>query len=285
MKRVLLLGALALAAAGCGGGSHSAATETPTTTTAPASTQSTTTAGRPAEQITLRVYFLHEGQVAAAQRTAMSTPAVARAALQELIAGPIGSERAAGLSSDVPANSELRSVKIERGLATVDLSHSFAEGAEATITPRLAQVVYTLTQFPTVSRVAFELEGKPMETVTDGTGILVDHPVGRTDYEPLTPPILLETPTPGDTIKTPLRIAGTANTFEATFQVDLQDANGKVIVHKTVTATSGSGTRGTFAETIPFDAEPGPARVVVYENSAENGSRIHELATPVQIGD
>jgi germination protein M len=285
MKRLLLLGALALAAAGCGGGSQRAATETQTTTTASATTETTTTAVRPPEQITLRVYFIHEGQVAAAQRTVMSTPAVAGAALRELIAGPNDAEVAAGYSNDVPASSELRGVRISGGLATVDFSRSFAQGAEATISQRLAQVVYTLTQFQSVSRVAFEQEGKPMETVTDGTGILVDHPVRRTDYEPLTPPILLETPTPGDTIKSPLRIAGTANTFEATFQVDLQDASGKVIVHKTVTATSGSGTRGTFAETIPFDAEPGAAQVVVYENSAENGSRIHELATPVQIGD
>ena len=55
----------------------------------------------------------------------------------------------------------------------------------------------------------------------------------------------------------PLRLAGTANTFEATFEYDLLDPAGKVLKHDFVTATSGSGTRGTFDVTIPFEAPNG----------------------------
>jgi N-acetylneuraminic acid mutarotase len=46
---------------------------------------------------------------------------------------------------------------------------------------RLAQVVYTLTQFPTVRRVRFALDGTPVN-VFSSEGIVLDHPVGRGDY-------------------------------------------------------------------------------------------------------
>ena len=62
----------------------------------------------------------------------------------------------------------------------------------------------------------------------------------------LTPAILVETPLPFEAVTAPLRVAGTANTFEATFEYDLLDPAGKVLSHDFVTATSGSGTRGTF---------------------------------------
>ena len=52
---------------------------------------------------------------------------------------------------------------------------------------RLGQVVYTLTQFPTVQKVRFELDGRPVN-VFSSEGIVLDHPVGRSDYQDLSPP-------------------------------------------------------------------------------------------------
>jgi germination protein M len=142
-----------------------------------------------------------------------------------------------------------------------------------TVTPNgtshgeLAEVVYTLTQFPTVKRV--EINGKRYT---------------RADFEDVTPAILVESPLPGETVTSPLRATGTANTFEATFEYDLVDADGKVIAHHFVTATSGSGTRGTFDFTAPFHVDrPGPGKLVVYERSAENGARIHVSEIPLRL--
>ena len=42
-----------------------------------------------------------------------------------------------------------------------------------------------------------------------------------------------------------------------------------------VTATSGSGARGTFDTTISFPHTGGPITLVAYEPSAENGKPIH----------
>ena len=63
----------------------------------------------------------------------------------------------------------------------------------------------------------------------------------RSDFEELTPAILVEGPLPFAAVSAPLRLWGTANTFEATFEYDLLDPAGKVLAHHFVTATSGYG--------------------------------------------
>jgi hypothetical protein len=91
-------------------------------------------------------------------------------------------------------------------------------------------------------------------------------------------------PQPEDAVASPVRVHGNADTFEATFQIEVVDGDGKVVAHKTVTATSGSGERGSFDVTIPFaDAASGRGRIVAYEASAENGQRIHVVEIPIVL--
>jgi hypothetical protein len=49
-----------------------------------------------------------------------------------------------------------------------------------------------------------------------------------------------------------------------------------------VTATSGSGQRGTFAATVAYPGS-GPAVLVGYEASAEDGSPIHRVEVPISL--
>jgi hypothetical protein len=84
-------------------------------------------------------------------------------------------------------------------------------------------------------------------------------------------------------VSSPLRVFGTANTFEATFEYELLDADGKVLSKHFVTATSGSGTRGTYDFTIRYDTPGGPGKLVVYELSAADGSRIHQVEIPLTL--
>lgn len=127
-------------------------------------------------------------------------------------------------------------------------------------------MVYTLSQLaPT----------KPVEV--DGTSYT------RAGFEDVTPAILVESPLPFQAVSAPLRVTGTANTFEATFEYDLTDPAGKVISHNFVTATSGSGTRGTFDFTVPFEAPNGLGQLIVYERSAADGSRIHVVEIPLTL--
>jgi hypothetical protein len=106
----------------------------------------------------------------------------------------------------------------------------------------------------------------------------------RADVEDFAPAILVEHPVPDETVTSPLHVTGTANTFEATFNYRLEDANGKTLAKDFVTATSGSGTRGTFDFSVPFtvgSAQNGT--LAVFELSAEDGSVIHELDIPLRL--
>ena len=108
--------------------------------------------------------------------------------------------------------------------------------------------------------------------------------VARLDIEAVTPQILVESPLPDARVASPLRITGTANTFEASLFVDVLDAGGRILSHKLVTATSGSGTRGTFDVQIGFDtAESQPGTLYAYESSAEDGRPIHEVRVPLTL--
>lgn len=258
--RALAASALVFAAALAGCGSEESSAPSSATATTPTEPIPTATATVPKEApVVLALYFMREGKVGIAHRSVVSGPQVGTAALTELLKGPTASDRAAGLSSAIPAGTTLERLEIEDGRARVELSSALDE-------PAIAQVVYTLTVFPTVRRV--QLEGEQHL---------------RTDFEEYTPPILVESPAPGDDVSSPLRITGTANTFEATFHVEVLGVDRRVLGERFVTATSGSGTRGTFDANVTFAAITGPATLVVFERSAEDGSRINEVEIPVQI--
>jgi hypothetical protein len=133
------------------------------------------------------------------------------------------------------------------------------EGSE-----RTAEEVYTLSQF--APKQAVDVGGRSYT---------------RADFEDLTPAILVETPLPFATVSAPLRLRGTANTFEATFEYELLDSAGKPLAKHFVTATSGSGTRGTYDVAVPFGPPGGTGKLLVYELSAADGSRIHQVEIPL----
>jgi hypothetical protein len=233
--------------------------------------------------LTLSVYFLRDGKVATSHRVVEKTLQVAEASMQALIAGPTDDEQAAGLTSAVPAGTQYLGTAIEESVATVNLSDDFAAAADpGVIRERLAQVVYTLTQFPTITTVKLAINGQPVSSL-DGSDIDLSQPLSRASFESETPAIFVETPAIGDTIASPLRLIGTANTFEATFTARLMDSSGNVVAEQVVTATSGTGTRGTFDVTIPFVAPAGPATVVVFEPSAKDGSATNVVEVPVMV--
>jgi hypothetical protein len=233
--------------------------------------------------LTLSVYFLRDGKVATAHRTIEKTLQVAEASMQALIAGPTDDETAAGLTSAIPDGTGYLGTAIEESMATVDLSATIPDSADPAIVREwMAQVVYTLTQFPTITSVKIALNGQPIEN-QPGLGIDLSQPLTRATFEQETPAIFVETPAIDDTISSPLRLTGTANTFEATFTARLLDADGDVVAEEVVTATSGTGTRGTFDVTIPFTAPAGPATITVFEPSAKDGSATNVVNVPVVI--
>lgn len=250
--RLVLVLALSLLAAGCGsggGGSTSTETETETTTT--------TVGGKTA----VRVFWLRDGKVWPVSRDVKTSGGVVNGTVAQLLVGPTHKEKKdLGAQTAIPDDVTRAVIDVNQGVATVKLSGTVPR-------PGLGQLVYTLTQFPTVESV-----------------VLKSREYTRASFENVTPAILMESPLAFDGVASPLRAHGTADTFEATFDYELTDSSGKVLAKHFVTATSGNGMRGTFAFKAPFQiGSSGPGTLTVYEVSAENGKRIHTAEIPLQL--
>ena len=205
---VLLIAALALLTAACGSGDvgsagpvseppagSSATTAAPTSATDSGGDATVTTtqppAGEdptePADQSFVELFYVKEGLSAKSVIRAVDTPLIATNAIQALIEGPTPAEQDTELSTSIPADTLLLSLTIEEGLAIIDLSREFEVGGGSfNILSRLAQVVYTLTQFPTVDQVVFHIDGEPIE-VFSGEGVVLEDPVDRGDYATILP--------------------------------------------------------------------------------------------------
>jgi hypothetical protein len=229
-KRALIIIALSGAVAGCGG-SNDASTTLPTTTSPP-----TTTAPAPAP-ITVTVFRVRDGHLVADAARVRGTRAVAAASLTALgLAAPIS---------------------ISNGTATVERDDATRE--------QVAEMVYTLTQYPTIQRV--DVAGK--------TGLT------RADVAEFVPPILVERPAAGTTTGKAIAVSGSASVYEATVVLELRQG-GKVVQKKVVTAAEGAPGRGPFSGTLVAPAS-GHYVVAAYSQSAMDGSRQHEQDVPVTV--
>jgi len=284
--------AVLFSACGSGASTGEGSTTAPgagSSTTAASGT--TTTSGTPpttgSRQLTIALYLMRGDVLGVAHRRIPATKQVGKAALDALFAGPDALERAAGLVSDVPAGTRLLGLTITGGVATADVSDAFESGGGSlSMTARLAELVYTLTQFPSVQKVRLKVNGQVV-TALGGEGILLEQPVGRLDPTLLNvvPPILLESPAVGDSVRSPLHVTGMSNTFEATYRVQLLDATGGVLVDSFGTATAGTGTWGTFDATFPYAAlVSGTGTLRVFEASAKDGSPVNEVDLALPVG-
>jgi sporulation and spore germination protein/immunoglobulin-like protein involved in spore germination len=308
---VLFVLLLVLGAAACGGGSGGLGTvpsvaptpssnvggpdETPIASGAPSASASPSTepsgepsaapspaasaAATPRDTMIVRAYFVLGGEpgvtgLVPVLRTVPQSPGVAKAAMTALLAGPTSAEAAdRTITTTIPDGTTLRGVSIRNGIATVDLSTEFdSGGGTASMRYRLAQVVYTLTQFSTVKSVVFQVEGQTV-TVFGSEGILLEDPSKRADWADELPAMFVDRPAYGAAIGNPGPISGNADVFEAQFRLSILDGAGKVLVDQPVTASCGSGCRGTFQQTVGYavgKAQWGTLRV--YDPSEKDGS-------------
>lgn len=204
-----------------------------------------------------------------------------------LLDGPIAKERDADprITTLVPDGTELRDISIDDGIATVDLSADFAAGGGTfSARGRLAQVVYTLTQFSTVDRVRFELDGEPV-TVFSPEGIIIDKPLGRAAFrDDFLPAIFVDRPAWGATLLPLDRVTGLTNVFEAQFRLTLLDGRGRVILDAPVTATCGTGCWGRFDIPLHYEVSRSQwATLRVWDPSERDGSPENVREYPVWL--
>ena len=242
----------------------------------------------------VRLYYLAPGGsnparadpfLISVERELPSEPRIALATLRALVDGPSDDEVALidGVSSAVPGATLVLDVTIEDRIATVDLSREFESGGGSlSMLARLAQVVYTVTQFPTVDSVTFALDGQEI-TVFSGEGIVLDAPVTREDYHDLLPGVFVDVPAAGAEVRSPLELTGQAVVFEATFNYRVETDTGEVLTEGFAMTDSGIGW-GRFDVTIDVEVtEPRDVRLVVWEDSAEDGSVQSQRVTPLRL--
>jgi hypothetical protein len=284
---VVLLVLLLPACGDDGGGGDDDTTAATTTSTAatPSTTATTGTTGTtpgstPATDVNAAVYFARDGKVATAGR-AVEPPAVAQGAIEALLAGPDDAEADVGLTSAIPADTRLLGISVQDGLATVDLSGEFLNDLAGDTAVRVAQVVFTLTQFPTVDRVTIQLETITAPSL--GPEAVPAEGVDRSDFTDQTPFVLVESPTPGQAVTSPVHVTGTSNTFEATVNYEVVDADGTVLDEGATTATAGTGTWGTFDFTTG-DVADGPVVLRAFQASAQDGHPTDVYEVPITVG-
>jgi germination protein M len=256
-RRLVVTGAaLVLLLAACGGDDEETAARTDSL---------------PASQFTL--YYLDGEHLRATPATVRdgSTPTDA---IEALLANENGHP------TEIPPETEVRGVTVLDGTATVDLSREFESGGgSASMQARVAQVVYTLTQWSFVSRVTFELDGEPVEGI-GGEGVAA-HELTRADLTNVLPPIFIDPPLRW--ASSPLTVAGSASVFEANVSLRLE-ADGETLAKGFATAAEGAPGRGAFATMLDFRVEePTEATLVAFEASANDGSETNVVRMRVRL--
>ena len=225
----------------------------------------------------------------------ITTPAVpATPTIKALLAGPTAAETNGipSITTAIPAGTELLGLTIAGGVATVDLSSEFASGGGSlSMLSRVAQVVYTLTQFPTVDEVAFEIEGVPT-TVLGGEGLMLDSYGTREGFlgTGLLPAVFVDSPVWGGASDNPMRIVGRTFVADGEFVVAIVDDDGLILTEQTVTASGSEfmapgGPRWvSFDVTVAYTVDTAQVgALIVWSEDPSDGSQTNIREYPVTL--
>ena len=137
---------------------------------------------------TARLFFVKvsdEGNIGlkSVLRAVPSSGSPLTAAVNALLDGPRPGELSNDVLSLLPENSRLLGARVEGGVAFLDFSEDFrfnALGIEG-YRAQVEQVVFTATEFSTVEKVQFLIEGQRIDFL-GGEGFWVGGPLGREDF-------------------------------------------------------------------------------------------------------
>lgn len=104
---------------------------------------------------------------------------ILEAAFKSLLTGPANP----AFATTIPKGTKLRKLSLEADGVHVDLSKEFtAGGGSASMTGRVAQVIYTASSLDPAAKVWLEVEGTPLE-VLGGEGLMLDQPLTRENFK------------------------------------------------------------------------------------------------------
>ncbi|AGL03117.1 Gmad2 immunoglobulin-like domain-containing protein [Desulfoscipio gibsoniae] len=211
--------------------------------------------------------------------TVSYTKQVANAAMQELI----NDEK-----SILPSGTKILGINIEKGLATVNFSKEVLNNTNVGSAGEqlgIQSIVNTLTEFPNIEKVAFQVDGRADGRAQDWWGHvgLYEQPFTQDCSMVYEPAIWVTHPTPHQVICVPLLVKGSAMVFEGAVNARLLDSSGEILAESYTTAKSGAPERGDFEMSIKFDPpSDGEGVLEVYQVSPQDGSPQDIVSIPVQ---
>ena len=213
-----------------------------------------------------------------------------RNSLEMLFNGLNADERTIGMTTSIPPGTKVLGIARDGATATVDLSTEFASSSGSLDeTIRLAQVVFTITQFDEIDRVKFHIEGTAVDPILSH-GFVVGQGLTRDSFAEVRASIMIEQPSPGAEVTNPLVVRGESNTFEATvrYAITSGDNDGELMTEGFTTATGGNGTWGTFEVAVdvsdfPSDYQPGPGAIIMWEDSPRDGAPVNVVEVPIVL--
>jgi Sporulation and spore germination/Immunoglobulin-like domain of bacterial spore germination len=256
--RILALVGACIIAAGCGGsgavdvGPPSAPGTNPMGVVKIVSSSSSTgsaPSGAPS-RLRVEVWLERAGRLSPVLRPVGRTPAVVGAAVSGLLAGPTPVEAGQGVLSAIPPGTQLLGISLHSGVATVDLTSEFEGGSAVRQRLSLAQLVYSVTQFPTVHALRLHLDGAPVTAFADG--LVLPDPINRESmrFAKLVSPITVTSPGTGTSVRAPLTVSGISVGFETGVTYRLLDSSGHEVTNGASTSACGTVCRGAFSFTI-----------------------------------
>ena len=140
------------------------------------------------EQTAARLFFVRvsdEGKIGQKSilRNVPASSSPLTVAVNALLEGPRPGELTNDMMSLIPERSKLLGARVESGIAFLDFNEEFRfntlgiEGYQA----QVEQLVYTVTEFPTVNKVQILIEGQRIDYL-GGEGFWVGAPLGREDF-------------------------------------------------------------------------------------------------------
>ncbi len=154
-------------------------------TTAP----STTLAPGPSLATPITVYFVSgtSGHLVGIVRH-VPFPGTVQERVAALLQGPTNAETTFGITTSITTSTPTRvlNVSTEGATITVNLTSEFAQLTGPELISAVAQIVYTVTEVPSVTGVLFEISGQPV-SVPVASGTLASSPVNRSAYSSLAP--------------------------------------------------------------------------------------------------
>jgi hypothetical protein len=200
-------------------------------------------------------------------------------AVQKLLAGlsPAETSQIPVFSTAIPGGTTLLGLTVTSGVATVDLSGTFDDGAGSfSMLSRLAQLTFTLVEYDSIDTVMLEIDGTPV-TIFSSEGIDIGDGLDPAYFfdTGVMPEILPTSPAWFEFVESPFTATGWSRAFEAQWSWALYDNDGAELVGSPILAGGSGPDFGEFT----FDVTYSVSRIqvgtfTVFDQSEKDGSII-----------